>query len=673
MTDPPQVAGARSPVSLAREGAVAVILIESPPVNALSRAVRAGLLDALARAEADPEVRAVVIAAGGRTFPAGADIREFDRPPEPPSLAAVCDRIESCRMPVVAALHGTALGGGLELALAAHWRVAEASAQVGLPEITLGLLPGAGGTWRLPRLAGATAALELMLTGRPLPAPRAAALGIVDHLAAGAARPAAVSFAADLAARGAGPRPTRDRRDGLSDPAAYLAAVAAARGPAAAGPVPAAARIVAAIEAALLLPAEAAGAFEAAAFEDCLTSPESAALRHAFLSERRAARAAGPAPAASAAPSRPAILGDGAAATELAAAALLADLPVHLVGRSETALVDALDRIEAAVLRSLPAAGPDAGAEAQAARQLSRLSLTTGNAPPADADLLIVAPAIPADLPDAAAAAAAAAPGLPLLAVLARGPVPALPPRAVGLDRPLPAAAGRLAELLAFPATPPATLASAAAFLRRIGRVPLRCESSGLLRPLLAALWAAVDARIEAGADLAAAEAAFTEAGVALGPSALADLAVAAGAGPDTPLARRLAAAGLRRMAGTAPDPAAEAAVAAHRAAAGILPRPVSPGDLRFDALAAMANAGARLVSDGIAARPSDVDVAALHGLGFPRWEGGPLHWADARGLLMIRNALRELARDDPATFAPDPLWDELIKNGRRFADLNGP
>jgi 3-hydroxyacyl-CoA dehydrogenase len=670
MTEPPPGQGAPPPVTCARDGAVAVIEIDAPPVNALSQPVRAALLRALDRAEADPEVRAIVICAAGRTFPAGADIREFARPPVPPRLAEVCDRIEGCRLPVVAALHGTALGGGFEIALAAHWRVAETTAQLGLPEITLGLLPGAGGTWRLPRIVGAAAALDLMLSGRPVTAAQAAAMGIVDRLTGGPVRTAAVALAADLAVRGGAPRRTRDRTEGLSDPSGYLAAVASARAPAAARPVPAAARIVAAVEAALLLPIEAAAAFEAATFEDCLASPESAALRHAFLAERRAARAA--VPAATRAPSRPVILGDGPAAAELAAAALLADLPVHLVGRSEATLVDAMDRIEAEVLRSLPAAGPDAEAEARAAERLARLTLATGGEVPEAADLLILAPADPGATAETAAAAAAAAPGLPLVAVLPSAAAPAPPIAAAGLDLPLPLAAARLTEVIALPDTPPAALAAAAAFLRRIGRVPLRARPPGILRALLAALWTVTDARIEAGLDLATAEAAFTGAGFARGPGALADLAAEAGAPPATPLARYLAARGLRRLAGGAVDPAAAAAVAALRAEAGILPRAVAPAELRFDALAAMANAGARLVSDGIAARPSDVDVAALHGLGFPRWEGGPMHWADARGLLMIRNALRELARDDPATFAPDPLWDELIKNGRRFADLDG-
>ncbi|MBC7157176.1 MAG: enoyl-CoA hydratase/isomerase family protein, partial [Rhodobacteraceae bacterium] len=153
------------PVETLNVEGVALVTIDNPPVNALSHPVRAGLVAAIAAAEADPAVAAIVLTGAGRTFPAGADIREFDTPPQDPWLPEVCDRIEDCAKPVVAALHGTALGGGYELALAAHWRIAQATARIGLPEVTLGILPGAGGTQRTPRLAGAAAALGLMLSG----------------------------------------------------------------------------------------------------------------------------------------------------------------------------------------------------------------------------------------------------------------------------------------------------------------------------------------------------------------------------------------------------------------------------------------------------------------------------------------------------------------------------
>nr|MCU0912360.1 enoyl-CoA hydratase/isomerase family protein [Paracoccaceae bacterium] len=274
-----------------RVGRVCVVTIDNPPVNALSAAVRRGLGQALAVAEADPGVAAVVLAAEGRTFPAGADITEFGRPPEAPILPDLCNRIEAFPKPVVACLNGTALGGGFELALAAHWRLAAEGARIGLPEVKLGLLPGAGGTVRTPRLAGAEAALDLMLTGRLVPAVQARDMGLVDAVLAGADPLAgAVEFAADLAERGIAPRPTRAARTGLAGAPAYLAAVEAARTRTAGSRVPSERRIVDCVEAALLLPFDQALAVERDAFLDCLDTPEARALRHAFLAERRAGK-----------------------------------------------------------------------------------------------------------------------------------------------------------------------------------------------------------------------------------------------------------------------------------------------------------------------------------------------------------------------------------------------
>ncbi|HSF65185.1 MAG TPA: enoyl-CoA hydratase-related protein, partial [Paracoccaceae bacterium] len=233
-----QDGGDSGPVRRERIGSTLVLLIDNPPVNALGHGVRAGLWAGIAVAEADPEVRSVVIAAEGRTFPAGADIAEFGQPPRAPVLPDLCTRIESCTKPVVAAIQGTALGGGLELAMAAHHRVAAPAARLGLPEVTLGLLPGGGGTQRLPRLVGAEAALRLMLTGAPVTATEAVALGLVDRLADGDLIDTALALA-----EGALPRPTRDRDAPLRDPSGWTAAVTAARKGLRASRLPAPARI----------------------------------------------------------------------------------------------------------------------------------------------------------------------------------------------------------------------------------------------------------------------------------------------------------------------------------------------------------------------------------------------------------------------------------------------
>src|SRR5437870_3829029 len=205
-------------VETKRQGNVLVVTVNNPPVNALSADVRRALMDAIDGAERDDAVAAVLILGAGRTFIAGADISEFSRPAQPPLLPEVCNRIENCTKPVVAVVHGNALGGGLEIALSAHYRVALATAKLGLPEVTLGLLPGAGGTQRTPRLIGVAPALDIMLSGKPVSAKEALALGLVDQLDPGTDPLAAgLSFANEIVASRAPIRRTRDATKQFGD------------------------------------------------------------------------------------------------------------------------------------------------------------------------------------------------------------------------------------------------------------------------------------------------------------------------------------------------------------------------------------------------------------------------------------------------------------------------
>lgn len=276
-----------------RHGAIGAIVLAAPPVNALGHAVRVALDDALADCVADADLRAIVILAEGPVFSAGADIREFEAVPRAPMLTDVCRRIEAAPVPVVAVLQGAALGGGAEIALAAHYRLAGPGARIGLPEVRLGLIPGAGGTQRLPRLIGAEAALTLMTEGATLDAQAAAEIGLVDGILPDPSTAAAVAFAEGLVARELGPRPTLGVMDFSTEGALWLSAVADARQLMAEAPLLAQRRIVDCVEAALLLPAEEGMAFERTAFEDCLATPASAALRHLFMAERRLPAALG--------------------------------------------------------------------------------------------------------------------------------------------------------------------------------------------------------------------------------------------------------------------------------------------------------------------------------------------------------------------------------------------
>lgn len=280
-----------APVQTMRDGNVLVVTIHHPPVNALSHAVRVGLMAAVDEVQADSTLDAMLLCSTGTVFIGGADIREFSGPRLDPMLNAVCQRLEACPKPVVAALQGAALGGGLEVALAAHYRVASPAVEVAFPEVLLGLLPGAGGTQRAPRLAGADLALDLMLTGRRLPAQQALEAGLVDRVHDEPVQEA-LSLARALGAARAVPRRSRD--GAALQPASFAeAAIAAARAalPARYPNLYSPARIVDCVEAALTREFDDGCAYESAAFLDCLASPQRQALVYAFFAEREARKA----------------------------------------------------------------------------------------------------------------------------------------------------------------------------------------------------------------------------------------------------------------------------------------------------------------------------------------------------------------------------------------------
>jgi 3-hydroxyacyl-CoA dehydrogenase len=574
-------------------------------VNALGHALRAGLEAGITAAEADPGVRAVVIRALGRTFPAGADIAEFGQPPRPPLLPDLCNRIEACRKPVIAALHGTTLGGGLEVALAAHGRVALASTRLGLPEVHLGILPGAGATQRLPRLTGAAEALRMMIGGRPIGAAEGLALGLLDKVVEDGLEEAAIAMA--RAAIGQNMRRTRDRRDGMLDPQTYQAAVAAARKAQAGARLPGPARIVDCVEAALLLPFEQGLAFERAAFVELVASDEAGGLRHVFFAERRATKV----PEARATAVQLAtvgILGADEAAADLALALIHAGYAVTLVVEDEAALVAALERIAARQEAEI-----EAGRLTRAVRDAdwARLHPALGTGALGGADLVFVLPgeAMEADRGD------------PQLSVAFGGNAP-------GLALHLPGDGGRLAEVVVPDGTNPATVAALLALARKLGRVAVRSSVPGGIgaRLMVAGRQAAAHLVVQ-GVDPGRLRKAMAGFGF---DALVAHLPATQGAGLAMPLAEIVA-----------------------------------------RCLGAMANDALRILAEGGALRPSDIDLALVLGQGFPRWEGGPMLWAERRGLLVLRRDLREWAGNAPALYTPAALMDDLIREGRSLAGLN--
>ncbi|TDF82324.1 enoyl-CoA hydratase/isomerase family protein [Pseudomonas sp. H9] len=279
------------PVHLTRVDDLALICVDNPPVNALGHEVRAGLLEAVHAAEADPQVGLLMLYCAGRTFIAGADIREFGQPPQAPSLGQLIQVIEACQKPVLAVLHGSVLGGGLEVALACHYRIAQRSTRLGMPEVKLGLLPGAGGTQRLPRLVGVARALEMIVSGEPIEAAQAEGCGLVDQLFDAEPLAAGLAHARQLLNARAMPRRTGERTllSDVADCALFEARRQRERNerPELFAPL----RCIAAVEAATCLPLSAGLQRERALFQECMHSPQRAALVQQFFAQRQAAKA----------------------------------------------------------------------------------------------------------------------------------------------------------------------------------------------------------------------------------------------------------------------------------------------------------------------------------------------------------------------------------------------
>ncbi len=690
-----------------RDGDILVVTLDHPPVNALSFAVRAGLARAIDEAEADPQVKAVLLTGAGKNFIAGADIREFGKPPIPPSLPDVCNRIEACAKPVVAALQGAALGGGLEVALAAHYRVALASAKLGLPEVTLGLLPGAGGTQRTPRLIGAQAALDLMLSGKPLSAQAAVDAGLVDELAAGSDPLAAgLDYARRLLAQGAQPRRSRDGR-ALADKAAALAAIATAgeHVAATARGLFSPAKIVEAVRAAVEQPFDDGLRTERALFLQCLDSPQRAGLIHAFFAERDTAKI----PELKEAKPRPldrvGVIGGGTMGAGIVVALLDAGLPTVMIEQDDAALERGRKRVEQ--VYDLLLKKGRMTADERAAR-LARFTGATSYDALADADLIIEAVfedmdvklAVFAQLDRVAKPGAVLATNTSYLDVdrIAQGT--GRPADVLGLHFFSPANIMKLLEVVVGRQTGADTVATGFELARRLRKIPVRAGvCDGFIgNRILAIHRQAADMMMEDGASPYDIDAAVREFGYPMGPYQMADLA-----GGDIGWATRKRRAATRDPAlryvqipdrlcehgwfgqktgrgfylypdgartGT-PDPEVLAIIDAERQRAGVAPRAFSHEDIQRRYLAAMINEAANVLHQGIALRPSDIDMVFLSGYGFPRHRGGPMHYADRVGLANVLADIRAFAKEDPAFWKPSPLLVQLADAGRDFASLN--
>jgi len=688
-------------------GKVLLVTIDHAPVNALSADVRRGLLAAIEAADSDPSVQAVLIVGAGRNFIAGADIREFGKPPVPPSLPDVCNRIEACTKPVVAAIHGAALGGGLEVALAAHYRLAVDGAKLGLPEVQLGLLPGAGGTQRTPRLIGAQAALDLMLSGRHANAQEALALGLVDRLGS----------SDDILAEGlayvhellAGHAPVRRTRDAtaLNDRAASLAVVATARAETAKksrglfSPL----KIVDAVEAAIAQPFEDGLRRERQLFLECLDSPQRAGLVHAFFAEREVLKAPETRDTKPRALNAIGVVGGGTMGAGIAVAVLDAGLPVTMIERDEASLARGRAHVEK-VYDGLIAKGR-MSAEKKA-QLMARWTGSTSYDALANADLVIeavfedlsVKQAVFAELDRVCKPGAVLATNTSYLDIDAIAASISRPADVIGLHFFSPANIMKLLEVVVPKAVSADVVATAFELAKKLRKTPVRAGvCDGFIgNRILAVYRSAADAMMEDGASPYQIDAAVRAFGFPMGPFQVVDLA-----GGDIGWAARKRRAATRNPAARyvqiadrlcergwfgqktgrgfylypegsrsgQPDPEVEAIIDAERVRAGITPREFSDDEIIRRYMAAMINEGANVVHEGIALRPLDVDVTFLYGYGFPRYRGGPMKYADMIGLPRILADIREFAKEDPLFWRASPLLIDLVERGADFASLN--
>lgn len=688
-----------SPVSLAVADGIAWIVVDNPPVNATSQAVRAGLAAALERAAADAAVSCIVIACAGRTFIAGADIREFGKPPAAPVLPDLLLAIERSPRPVVAAIHGTAMGGGLELAMACHGRVAAATASMALPEVKLGLIPGAGGTQRLPRLVGPLAALDLIATGRTVRAAEALKLGLVDVVADGDLRAAAVDHARSLA--GHAPRRTLDLPVPAVDGAAFEAAAAriAARARGQESPL----RAIAAVRMALDTPPAEALARERDAFLALVASPQSAALRHVFFAEREVARVPLLEGVAARPVARAGVIGGGTMGAGIAVCFADAGLPVAIVENGAAAAAKAQERVDALYERQVKSGRLTA--EQRAAR-LARIAVSDGFAALAGADLVVEAAfedmSVKAEIFRRAAAAAPShavlATNTSALDVDAIAEASGAPERVIGLHFFSPANVMRLVEVVRGARSSPEALATGVAASRALGKLPVVCgNADGFVGNRILAAWRQVaEFAVEDGAMPQDVDAALEAYGMAMGPFAVSDLA-----GLDIGWARRKRLAPTRdpaqRYASTVADalceqgrfgqktgegwyryvggtreldPQVAALVEEVSARNGIVRRPIAPEVIQRRVHAAMVNEGARILADGIVATAAAIDLVLVHGYGYPAWRGGPMWEADVLGPAAVLATVREMAAAYGPGWEPAPLLVDLAGAGRRFADL---
>ena len=689
------------PVTLSQQGEIALISINNPPVNAIGQAVRAGLLDAVKAAIANADVHAIVIACEGKTFIAGADVREFDQPPLLPNLGDVIHVIEESPKPVIAAIHGTALGGGFEIALGCHYRIAAASAKVGLPEVTLGLLPGAGGTQRLPRLIGVKAALDMITSGKPVSAQKALALGAIDEIALGKLVANALAYAGRLINSGGQIRKTRALPvehvpemplDDLERDIAkkYRGLIAPLQ-------------CVKAVRGCVDLPFEDGLKQERELFLALKASSQSKALRHAFFGEREVAKIPGlPTDTAVREVRSAAVIGAGTMGGGIAMCFANAGIAVTLLDAKQEALARGMSTIGKNYAATVAKGGL---AKEEMDRRLSLITPSLDIEAISSADLIVEAVFEDIDVKKTTFEAIdrVAKPGAILASntsYLDVGKIASFtsrPADVVGMHFFSPANVMKLLENVRTAWTAPDVLTTVMQVGKKLGKVAVLVGGAdGFVgNRMLAQRSREVLFLLEEGALPQQIDSVLYEFGFAMGPFAVSDLA-----GLDIGWRNRQSRAHLRKPgvrdcnlldkvcelgrfgqktsagwyryeAGSRvplADPVIERLIVDHSKEHGIVRRNIDGTEILERCLYSMINEAAKILQEGVAARAVDIDMVWLHGYGFPRYRGGPLFYADEVGVKNVYETILKY-RDQfgPDFWTPAPLLEEMAASGKSF------
>jgi 3-hydroxyacyl-CoA dehydrogenase len=684
-------------VSIEKVGTVAYVTIDNPPVNAIGAGERQDLLDVATTLSGDPDIDRVVITGQGKTFAAGADAREFDSDPIPPHLPDVIAAIEASPVPWIAAINGPALGGGAEIALGCRYRIAQPSATIGLPEVNLGVVPGAGGTQRLPRLLGLQKALELIPEGKIIKAGDARAIGLVDIVADDAANHAGNLDLSELAGRVPLSEAPAPRADAAAMEATRERAAKRMR------------RQDAPLEAVRLVGLAATEPFADAMIEERATfvrlrkSDQAKALRHIFFAERGAKTPPWLADTAPLEVTKAVVVGGGNMGAAIGYALDMAGIAATIIETDEEAATRARDNV-ARLVDGAVKRGRMSETEAEAAR--SRMPVVVGYADLPEADLAIeavfedmaVKKQVFTHLQDALPPQAILATNTSYLDIDAIAGVLDVPERLVGLHFFSPAHIMRLLEIVRGDRTSDRVLATAFALARRLRKIPvLAGVCDGFIgNRILARYREAADTLLMDGATPWQIDGVMVEFGYPMGPYEAQDMSgldiayanrqrQAATRDPDRryiPISDRMVEEGrLGRKTGVGwyrypgeggpvMDPLVEDLIREESHFAKVERRDYADQEVRDRLLTAMINEATAILEEGIAGSAADIDLVTVHGYGFPRWRGGLMFHADRIGAAKLLERLKSYAGEDALVWTPSPLLQRLAAEGGRFADV---